>query len=114
MVESIVINLDSDLLMNVLTHSKKKGLNIARYISEILRAHIDFDEGKTKCPYLPSGGLCLNSIPIDASLPGSMQNFEKLMIKRALANSDMVQSKAANLLGIGRSGLHQKIQKYNL
>jgi len=36
------------------------------------------------------------------------------MIQRALKLSDNVQSHAAELLGIGKSGLSQKIKKYNL
>jgi two-component system NtrC family response regulator len=40
--------------------------------------------------------------------------IEKAMIKRALRISNHVQSHAAELLGIGKSGLNQKIKKFNL
>jgi two-component system NtrC family response regulator len=43
-----------------------------------------------------------------------MAMIEKTMIERALKMSDNVQSHAAALLGIGKSGLNQKIKKYNL
>jgi two-component system NtrC family response regulator len=33
---------------------------------------------------------------------------------RALKKTGYVQSRAAELLGIGKSGLNQKIKKYNL
>jgi two-component system NtrC family response regulator len=40
--------------------------------------------------------------------------IEQAMIERALKMSDNVQAHAAALLGIGKSGLNQKIKKYNL
>ncbi|MGD9045674.1 MAG: helix-turn-helix domain-containing protein, partial [Desulfobacterales bacterium] len=40
--------------------------------------------------------------------------IEKTLIERALKISNNVQSHAAALLGIGKSGLNQKIKKYNL
>jgi two-component system NtrC family response regulator len=40
--------------------------------------------------------------------------IEKTMILRALKKTGYVQSRAAELLGIGKSGLNQKIKKYNL
>ena len=36
------------------------------------------------------------------------------MIERALKMANNVQSHAADILGIGKSGLNQKIRKYNL
>ena len=40
--------------------------------------------------------------------------IEKMMIKRALKLTNNVQSKAAELLGIGKSGFNKKINKYRI
>jgi two-component system NtrC family response regulator len=40
--------------------------------------------------------------------------IEKALIERALKMTDNVQVHAAELLGIGKSGLNQKLKKYNL
>jgi two-component system NtrC family response regulator len=53
-------------------------------------------------------------IPSDASLYESLATIEKAMIERALKMADNVQAHAAAMLGIGKSGLNQKIKKYNL
>jgi two-component system NtrC family response regulator len=39
---------------------------------------------------------------------------EKEMILRALKKANYVQAHAAELLGIGKSGLNQKIKKYKI
>ncbi len=58
--------------------------------------------------------LHLEGIPVKAKLYDTLAMIEQAMIKRALKMSDNVQSHAAELLGIGKSGLNQKIKKYNL
>jgi len=58
--------------------------------------------------------LHLEGIPADAKLYDTLVVIEKTMIERALKISNNVQSHAAALLGIGKSGLNQKIKKYNL
>jgi two-component system NtrC family response regulator len=58
--------------------------------------------------------LHLEGIPADAKLYDTLAMIEKAMIERALKISDNVQSHAAALLGIGKSGLNQKIKKFNL
>ena len=58
--------------------------------------------------------LHLDGIPADAKLYDTLAEIEKTMILRALKISNNVQSHAAALLGIGKSGLNQKIKKYNL
>jgi two-component system, NtrC family, response regulator len=39
---------------------------------------------------------------------------EKRMIIRAMSLSGNIQTQAARILGIGKSGLNQKLKKYNL
>ncbi len=56
--------------------------------------------------------LRLESLPTKATLYETLAHVEKEMILRALRESDYVQSHAAVLLGIGKSGLNQKIKKY--
>ena len=58
--------------------------------------------------------LHLEGIPADAKLYDTLAMIEKTLIERALKMSNNVQSHAAALLGIGKSGLNQKIKKYNL
>ncbi|UCF89994.1 MAG: sigma-54-dependent Fis family transcriptional regulator [Desulfobacterales bacterium] len=58
--------------------------------------------------------LHLEGIPADAKLYETLAMIEKAMIVRALKMANNVQSHAADLLGIGKSGLNQKIKKYNL
>jgi two-component system NtrC family response regulator len=60
------------------------------------------------------GDLYLESIPADAGLSDTLAMIEKAMIERALKLSGNVQAKAADILGIGKSGLNMKIKKYNL
>ena len=58
--------------------------------------------------------LHLEGIPANAKLNDTLAMIERTMIERALKMSNNVQSHAADLLGIGKSGLNQKIKKYNL
>ena len=58
--------------------------------------------------------LHLEGIPANAKLDETLAMIEKKMIKRALKLTDNVQSKAAQLLGIGKSGLNWKIKKFKL
>jgi len=58
--------------------------------------------------------LYIESVPVDAKLYDTLTMIEKTMILRALKKTGYVQSRAAELLGIGKSGLNQKIKKYNL
>ncbi len=56
----------------------------------------------------------LEGIPENATLNTTLVEIEKNMIKRALKLSNNVQAHAAKLLGIGKSGLNQKIKKYKI
>jgi two-component system NtrC family response regulator len=58
--------------------------------------------------------LHLEGIPADAKLYDTLAMLEKTMIERALKIANNVQSHAADLLGIGKSGLNQKIKKFKL
>jgi two-component system NtrC family response regulator len=58
--------------------------------------------------------LHLNGIPSDAKLSETLAFVEKSMIMRALKMADNVQAHAADMLGIGKSGLNQKIKKFKL
>ncbi len=61
-----------------------------------------------------SHSLQLEGISDNAQLYETLDMVEKSMIERALAISGNVQSHAAELLGIGKSGLNQKIKKYGI
>jgi len=56
----------------------------------------------------------LEDIPATAKLYDTLAMVEKRMIERALQRTNYVQSHAAEMLGIGKSGLNQKIKKYQL
>jgi len=58
--------------------------------------------------------LDLDGIPEGAGLAETLAAVEKRMIQRAMKLSGNVQTKAAELLGIGKSGLNQKLKKFNL
>jgi two-component system NtrC family response regulator len=58
--------------------------------------------------------LHMEGIPVDANLYDTLALVEKNMIIRALKKANYVQAHAADLLGIGKSGLNQKIKKYKL
>ena len=61
-----------------------------------------------------SSFLDLEDIPQDVGLAETLIVVEKRMIQRAMKLSGNVQTKAAQLLGIGKSGLNQKLKKFNL
>jgi len=61
-----------------------------------------------------SSSLDLEGIPQDVGLAETLTAVEKRMIQRAMKLSGNVQTKAAQLLGIGKSGLNQKLKKFNL
>jgi len=58
--------------------------------------------------------LHMDGIPVDANLYDTLALVEKNMIVRALKKANYIQAHAAELLGIGKSGLNQKIKKYKL
>ncbi len=58
--------------------------------------------------------LDLDGIPEGAGLYETLAAVEKRMIQRSMTRAGNVQSKAAEILGIGKSGLNQKLKKYNL
>jgi two-component system NtrC family response regulator len=57
-------------------------------------------------------------IPLDwqkvSNLPETLDAIEKRLIEKALALSDNVQARAANLLNIPRSNLQYRLKKHNL
>ncbi|MFO7666568.1 MAG: sigma-54 dependent transcriptional regulator [Desulfobacterales bacterium] len=58
--------------------------------------------------------LRFDGIPATAKLYETLELVEKVMIERAMKISNNVQSHAAELLGIGKSGLNQKLKKFNI
>jgi len=58
--------------------------------------------------------MYLDGIPNNATLYKTLALVEKNMIKRALKLTNNVQSNAAELLGIGKSGLSKKISRHEL
>jgi len=58
--------------------------------------------------------LHIEGIPADAKLDETLAMIEKKMLQRALKLTNNVQSKAAELLGVGKSGLNWKIKKFKL
>jgi two-component system NtrC family response regulator len=58
--------------------------------------------------------LHIEGIPADAKLADTLVMVEKQMIERALKLSNNVQSHAAGMLGIGKSGLNQKLKKFDI
>ena len=61
----------------------------------------------------PGSTLDLEGIPEGVGLAETLAAVEKRMIQRAMHISGNVQTKAAQILRIGKSGLNQKLKKYN-
>jgi two-component system NtrC family response regulator len=60
------------------------------------------------------GTFRLDDLPEGAGLYKTLAYVEKQMILQALRRSDNVQAHAAALLGIGKSGLNQKLKKFGI
>ena len=58
--------------------------------------------------------LHIEGIPAEAQLNETLAIIEKKMVERALQMTGNIQSQAAELLGIGKSGLNWKIKKFKL
>ncbi len=56
----------------------------------------------------------LNGIPTDAKLYDTLATIEEKMIERALQLTNNIQSDAAELLGIGKSGFSKKMRKHRI
>ncbi|MFO7643496.1 MAG: sigma-54 dependent transcriptional regulator [Desulfosarcina sp.] len=95
--------------------------NVRELENVIERAVVMSPEALIQVPDLPKdfvdnahGTLHMEGIPVDANLYETLALVEKNMILRALKKANFVQAHAADLLGIGKSGLNQKIKKYRL
>jgi two-component system NtrC family response regulator len=62
----------------------------------------------------PISYLDLSEIPDGLGLAKTLAEVEKKLILNALKISGNIQSEAAKILGISKSGLHQKLKKYNI
>jgi len=58
--------------------------------------------------------LHLEGIPADATLYETLAMVEQKMIMRAMKMAGNIQTRAAEILGIGKSGLNQKLKKFDL
>jgi len=58
--------------------------------------------------------LQIEDIPADAKLNETLELIERKMVERALRLTNGIQSQAADLLGIGKSGLNWKIKKFEM
>ena len=95
--------------------------NIRELENVIERAMVLCPDDKIKASDLPRDfrdivhdDQILDSIPQDAQLYETVTMIEKMMIKRALKLTNNVQSQAAELLGVGKSGLNKKLNKYGM
>jgi len=95
--------------------------NVRELENVIERAMVLCPEDKIGVADLPRGfreevsnTLHLEGIPVDAKLSETLAMVEKKMILRALKMTGNVQAHAAERLGIGKSGLNQKLKKFNL
>ena len=106
--------------VRILCDYKWKG-NV-RELENVIERSIIFCSGDTITPSeLPDqlrqsspSILDLDGIPDGVGLAETLAAVEKRMIQRAMKLSGNVQTKAASLLGIGKSGLNQKLKKFNL
>jgi two-component system NtrC family response regulator len=75
---------------------------------------VDIDDLPKSFQHSAANALHIEGIPTEARLVETLAHVEKMMIMRALRLTNYVQSHAADILGIGKSGLNQKIKKYGL
>jgi len=61
-----------------------------------------------------AAALRMDGIPAEAKLYETLATVERDMILRALRMADGVQTRAAEILGIGKSGLNQKLKKFDI
>ncbi len=93
-----------------------------RELENVIERSVIFCNGDTITPadlpaqlrQNPPSILDLDGIPEGVGLAETLAVVEKRMIQKAMKLSDNVQTKAAELLGIGKSGLNQKLKKFNL
>jgi two-component system, NtrC family, response regulator len=95
--------------------------NIRELENVIERAIILCEDGVVRVKDLPNwfktsalNARLIDSIPTGAKLYETLELIEKEMIDRALKMANNIQSHAAEILGITKSGLNQKIKRYNL
>jgi two-component system NtrC family response regulator len=95
--------------------------NVREFENVIERAMIMCPSGTIQVSDLPReftdsayNRLPFDDIPPDAKLYETLAMVERQMIRRALKMAGNVQSHAADILGIGKSGLNQKIKKFQL
>jgi len=86
--------------------------NVRELENVIERAMIMCQSSNIKISDLPT--LHIEGIPANAKLDNVLTMIEKRMIIRALKLTNNVQSQAAGLLGIGKSGLNWKLKKFKL
>ena len=109
--KSLVIEAEKGLLFETIKLAKKEELSLSEYVANLIDKHVKSEKGELDCP---SQGICLVALSKYADLKQTLEGLEKQMIIRALAHTDYIQTDAARLLGIGKSGLNQKMNKYNL
>ncbi len=93
-----------------------------RELENVIERSVIFCNGETitvadlpaQLRHNPPTILDLDGIPEGVGLAETMAAVEKRMIQKAMKLSGNIQTKAADLLGIGKSGLNQKLKKFNL
>jgi two-component system NtrC family response regulator len=95
--------------------------NIRELENVIERAIVLCEDGVIRITDLPNwfkasvfNTRLIDNIPTGAKLYETIELIEKEMIERALKMANNVQSHAAEILGITKSGLNQKIKRHNL
>ena len=114
--EDIMIGPDA---MRFLCEHKWPG-NVREFEHAIERAALMSSSDRITLDDLPKDLVGFSDLetPIDwqklSNLPETLDAIEKRLIKKALALSNNVQSRAANLLGIPRANLQYRLKKHNL
>ncbi len=117
--DSQVIGIDKEV--EKIFYNYKWHGNVRELENTIEHALIFCDNRFIKIRHLPNSiressenKISLTDISLNTGLSETLAIVEKRMITRALEVANNVQAHAAKLLGIGKSGLNQKIKKYGL
>ena len=100
--------------VNICRRSKISPEDLPTYIITKTSKHIETKQNETMQQNEPTKKIIQNNINVNESTPESFSEIEKKLITNALFNTAGSKTKAASLLGWGRTTLWRKMKKYKI